>query len=67
MTDVGTARLGRKGRWILALVGIGIAAIFAVANGHLIYVSLASQPACVPHLKAPVEGGTAYRAAKSAC
>ena len=46
--------------------GLGIAALLAVANVHLVTVSLASDPGCVPHLKAPGEG-RALRAAKSAC
>ena len=41
-------------------------AIFGAANAHLVVVSFASQPDCVPHLKAPGEGG-AYRAADSKC
>jgi hypothetical protein len=46
--------------------GLGIAALLAVANAHLVTVSLASDPGCVPHLKAPGEG-RALHAAKSAC
>jgi hypothetical protein len=60
-------RLGRKGRWTLVGIGLGIVALVAVANTHLVYVSLATQPECVPHLKAPDESVAAFRAAKSAC
>ncbi len=67
MIHAGASRLGRRGRWTLALIGAGIVAVFAVANAHLVYVSLASHTGCVPHLKAPDGSGTAYRAAKSAC
>ena len=67
MSETTRSRLGRGGRWTLALIGVGIVAVFAAANAHLVYVSLASQPDCVPHLKAPDESGTALRAAKSAC
>jgi hypothetical protein len=42
-------------------------ALMVVANTHLVYVSLATQPECVPHLKAPDESGVTFRAAKSAC
>lgn len=48
----------------LAIVlGVGL---FVVANVHLVRVSLASQPECVPHLKAPGENGR-FRAARSSC
>jgi anti-sigma-K factor RskA len=65
-TDVPT-RLGRRGRWTIAGIGLAIVAVMAVANTHLVYVSLATQPECVPHLKAPAAGGPAFRAAKPAC
>jgi hypothetical protein len=42
-------------------------ALVAAANTHLVYVSLATQPDCMPHLKAPDKTGSAYRAAKSVC
>jgi hypothetical protein len=60
-------RLGRKGRLTLVGIGLAIVALVAAANTHLVYVSLATQPDCVPHLKAPDKTGSAYRAAKSAC
>jgi hypothetical protein len=60
-------RLGTKGRWTIAGIGLAIVALMAVANTHLVYVSLATQPECVPHLKMPDESGAAFRAAKSAC
>jgi hypothetical protein len=59
--------LGRRGRLTLAGIGLAIVAVMAVANVHLVYVALATQPECVPHLKAPDESGVAFRAAKSAC
>ncbi|WP_375262260.1 hypothetical protein [Palleronia sp.] len=58
-------RLGSRWFWIAVAVGIGLVVI--AANVHLVYVSVTSQPACVPHLEAPDHGGTTYRAAKSAC
>ena len=67
MSDAGAPRLGRRGRWTLAGIGVGIVVVFSAANAHLVYVSLASQPECVPHLKTADESDTALRAAKSAC
>jgi hypothetical protein len=61
------SRLSRRGRWTLAGIALAIVTLMAVANTHLVYVSLATQPECVPHLKAPDESRNALRAAKSAC
>lgn len=61
------SRLSRKGRWTLAGIGLAIVALVAVANTHLVYVALTTQPECVPHLKTPDGSGATYRAAKSAC
>lgn len=57
-----------SGRLRLALIGIGVglAALVAVANAHLVHVALASDPGCVPHRATPGEGGT-LRAAKPGC
>ena len=52
--------------WIAGLCAIAIA-VFVGANAHLIYVSVSSQPECVPHLKAPGEGAAQYRAAMPSC
>ena len=49
--------------WLLVLAGL---LLVAVANAHLVYVAVTSQPDCVPHLKEAVAAGS-YRAAKSAC
>lgn len=51
---------------VLGLVGAGIA-LFALANLHLVYVAVRSQPACIDHLKSKSERAGTYRAAKSAC
>ena len=67
MSEQDTPRLTRRDRWIFALIGAGIVAILVVANAHLLHVALATELDCVPHLKAPDESGTVYRAAKSAC
>jgi hypothetical protein len=50
----------------ISLVGIGLAVLVG-ANAHLVAVSFSSQPDCVPHLKAPVEGAAQFRAAVSSC
>lgn len=50
---------------VLATVAAGLALLVA-ANAHLVMVSLASEPDCVPHAKSATEGA-AYRAAKSSC
>ncbi len=53
-------------RWVLlAVVAAGIGALVG-ANVHLVWVAIQSQPECVAHLRLP-DGGTVYRAAKSAC
>jgi hypothetical protein len=67
MSTGAPTRLGRRGRRTLVGLGLAIVAVMAVANTHLVYVSLATQPECVPHLKTPDESGAAFRAAKSAC
>jgi hypothetical protein len=60
-------RRSRAGIAALVLVGVGISGL-AAANVHLVYVSVMSQPDCVPHAK---ETGAAarnvYRAARSSC
>jgi hypothetical protein len=59
--------LGRRGRWTLAGAGMGLTLLLFAANAHLVAVSLASDPGCVPHLKAPGAEEGAFRAAKPAC
>ena len=61
------ATLSRRGRLIGVAIALAIVAVFAAANAHLVYVSLATQPDCVPHLKAPDGSGVNFRAAKPAC
>ena len=60
-----TSRKGSRPFWIA--LAVAIAALVVAANIHLVHVSIASQPDCVPHLKAPDGSGTTYRAAKSSC
>lgn len=61
-----TAVAGRRWSWrVFAYVLAGLCiTVFVVANAHLVYVAVTSQPDCVPHQKG--EGG-GYQAAKSAC
>ena len=49
----------------LALVLLG-AVLVAVANAHLVYVAMSSQPECVEHRMSGGSDGR-YRAAKPAC
>jgi hypothetical protein len=67
MSTPAPTRLSRRGRWTIAAIGLAIAGVMAAANTHLVYVSLATQPECVPHLKSPDASGAAFRAAKPAC
>lgn len=52
--------------WIGMAVAAGLAGL-ALANVHLVYVAVRSQPACVEHVKSPDATPGVYRAAKSAC
>ncbi len=69
MTGLTRARPPFWSRSRLAVLGMLaiVVAIFVGANAHLIVVSLSTQPACVPHLKAPEEGAATYRAAMPSC
>lgn len=57
-------RTGRRTVWLLCAGAL--VALVAAANAHLVYVAVASQPDCVPHLKEAGDGQT-FRAARSAC
>jgi hypothetical protein len=57
-------RGGRRAFWLL--LAAGLAAFLALANAHLVYVAVGSQPDCVPHAKAAGEGA-AFRAARPSC
>jgi hypothetical protein len=56
-------------RRTLAVGGAAAATLLVLlANAHLVYVSVQSQPDCVTHLKPGTHGdGDAYSAAGSAC
>lgn len=55
---------GRKAFW-LALAGV-LAGGLILANAHLVYVAVGSQPDCVPHAKSAGEAG-GFRAARPSC
>lgn len=55
---------GRRAFW-LALAG-ALAGGLILANAHLVYVAIGSQPDCVPHAKSPGEAG-GFRAARPSC
>jgi len=56
---------GRTAIWVLVAAAL---LLVIVANAHLVYVALTSQPACVAHLR-PGDAAPpgAFSAAKSAC
>lgn len=50
-------------------VGLGVALVLGavgLANAHLVYVALDSQPDCAPHVR-PGESAGAYGAAQPSC
>jgi hypothetical protein len=67
MSERRAATPSRQGTAIWLAVGLGLVVLFA-GNGHLVYVAVTSQPACVDHRRAG-EGGAPqeFRAAMSAC
>lgn len=57
-------RGGRKAFW-LTFAGV-LAGGVILANAHLVYVAVGSQPDCVPHAKSASEAGV-FRAARPTC
>lgn len=57
-------RDGRRAFW-LVLTGVLVGGL-AIANAHLVYVAVGSQPDCVPHAKSAGEAG-GFRAARPSC
>lgn len=56
-----------RDRKLALRLGIAVAVlVVALANAHLVYVALDSQPTCVPHVRPGVEDG-AFGAARSSC
>lgn len=64
MTVAATAKRGWF--WPLWLL-VTLVLVVLVANVHLVYVAVSTQPDCVPHLKDRGDAPGQYRAAKSAC
>ena len=61
------AALQRRG-WFRPLWFLAIAVfVTLVANAHLLYVAVISQPECVAHFKEKSERPGVFRAAKSDC
>tara|TARA_R110002124_G_scaffold15554_2_gene67421 strand:- start:3338 stop:3523 length:186 start_codon:yes stop_codon:yes gene_type:complete len=55
-------------RIFICAAAVLVLGVIAVANIHLVSVSLASQPACVAHqTAAQEEGAPLHRAAKASC
>lgn len=51
-----------------ALIAAGaVLALLALANAHLVYVAITSQPDCVAHSKSKTNDPSVYRAARPAC
>jgi hypothetical protein len=57
-------RSERRGLWLV--LAIALVALLTLANAHLVYVAVGSQPACVPHAKSAGEAGM-LRAARPVC
>jgi hypothetical protein len=59
----------KRNRWPIVAWSLAAAVLLvvAVANAHLVYVAVASQPDCVAHLKEAGSKAGAFRAAKPAC
>ena len=57
-------RGGRRAFW-LTLAGLLVGGLI-LANAHLVYVAMGSQPDCVPHAKSAGEAG-GFRAARPSC
>lgn len=58
-----------RGRQVV-IIGLAVVAgllLVVIANSHLVYMAVTSEPDCVPHLKAPDAASGSFRAAKSAC
>lgn len=57
-------RGGRRAFWLM-LAGVLVGGLI-LANAHLVYVAIGSQPDCVPHAKSAGEAG-GFRAARPSC
>ncbi len=54
-------------RLLVSCVVASALAVVIIANVHLVYVAVASQPDCVGHLKDASGQPGSYRAARSSC
>lgn len=69
MTSIPAQRARTKRKTaIWFAVGLGLL-FLVIANGHLVYVAIMSEPACVDHVRQgdPDYAQNRFRAAKSAC
>ncbi len=69
MTSIPTQQARTK-RKAAVWIAIGLGVLFLVAaNGHLVYVAVTSQPACVDHVRQGDldNAKNRFRAAKSSC
>lgn len=54
-------------RLIAGLIAGAVVLLLVVANAHLVYVAVSSQPDCVAHSRVPGQDGASFRAARPAC
>lgn len=61
-------KMARSRRFFIGLA-LGALLVVLLANAHLVYVAVRSQPTCVDHLKerADTLSPNAFRAARSSC
>ena len=69
MKEEAMQNIGRwfKVRILASLIVVAGVLLWVLANTHLVYVAVTSQPDCVPHVKSVSEGPGSFRAATSAC
>ena len=55
-------------KWLWLMISAGLAVVL-LANAHLVYSAVTSQPECVAHIKRDLSGsgGGKFSAAKSSC
>jgi hypothetical protein len=68
MIDMPSLNAPRRKVTIWLLVGLGLLLV-ALANGHLVYVAMSSQPDCVAHVRQGESSGAkdSFSAARSSC
>jgi hypothetical protein len=64
---MGRHLLWTKARILAGLIVVTGVLLLALANTHLVYVAVTSQPDCVPHAKSVSERSGSFRAAAPAC